>query len=167
MDENIARSEAMAKLSRLNGKPRRLVREPVKMCGNDTENCVICEAQTRNWLQPENAPLCGAKCLKKYLADPSVYDPFELYGPAPKPVERPKDKTIVSVVKAFIVTGCGPDRVSLELDLPSSFAHYAKTDGKLHVKFEADARSGVEFVKKHFGIESNQIDVVRTTERFS
>lgn len=71
-------------LKKAQKKPRKLVKEPADEGRGffDQEICIMCrKRRTLLWLQPENAPLCGDDCMKKYLKDPTVYDPRGLYGP--------------------------------------------------------------------------------------
>jgi hypothetical protein len=55
-------------------------------------------------------------------------------------------------LNAMVLTGQGPDRVTLFTNLPSSFAS-AYPDDNLAISFEAEAGSGAEYTRKNFGLE--------------
>jgi hypothetical protein len=58
----------------------------------------------------------------------------------------------IIVLSAFVLTGRGPDHISLKLDLPNAFTY---NDGEpyAHANIDATAGTGADYVRKHFGIE--------------
>ncbi len=58
-------------------------------------------------------------------------------------------------IKALVLTGQGPDRISLATNLPSPFPSY---DERLVLSFETFKGNGVAYVKEHFGLDPEVID---------
>ena len=82
------RNKWLLELELAKKSPRNLTKED-DLPPWDQERCVICDQRTLFWLHPENAPICTLDCVEKYLQNPCVYDPRELYG---------KSETVASVV---------------------------------------------------------------------
>jgi hypothetical protein len=62
----------------------------------------------------------------------------------------------VKVLSAFVLTGRGPDHISLKLDLPNAFTY---NNGELfaHANIDATAGHGADWVREHFGIEAKVV----------
>lgn len=60
--------------------------------------------------------------------------------------------TFVKVLSAFVLTGRGPDHISLKIDLPNAFT-YDKAEPFAHATIEASAGTGAQYVRDHFGVE--------------
>jgi hypothetical protein len=58
-------------------------------------------------------------------------------------------------IKAMVLTGQGPDRVSLYTNLPSPFKDYSD---RLVLSFETFKGNGVAYVKENFGLDPEVID---------
>lgn len=61
----------------------------------------------------------------------------------------------MNILSATVIVGMGADNVSLKTDLPSPITCFPEE--KLMLKFEATTGTGIEYVKKNFGIEPNVI----------
>jgi hypothetical protein len=66
--------------------------------------------------------------------------------------------TFVKVISAFVLTGRGPDHISLKVDLPNAFTY---NDGETyaHMNMEATAGTGAEYVRQHFNIEPEIVNL--------
>ena len=76
---------------------------------------------------------------------------------------RMKDFTI-HIKKVLILLTNGPDKVSIHTDLPSPYPPEITTAG-LMIDFDATKGTGVDYVRKHFGIEPEVIDVAARSIR--
>lgn len=61
-------------------------------------------------------------------------------------------KNQITVLSAFVITGRGPDHISLKLDLPNAFT-YKDGEPFAHASIDATAGTGAQYVRDHFGIE--------------
>ena len=69
-------------------------------------------------------------------------------------------KIELEIAEATVVRDTGPDHVILVVgDRPSPYAPGVEPDNRLRVRFEALAGHGVDYVREHFGIEPELIDV--------
>jgi hypothetical protein len=59
-------------------------------------------------------------------------------------------------LKALVLTGQGPDRVTIFTDLPSPFAAAYPNEG-LTLSFEADAGTGARYARVNFGLDAEVI----------
>jgi hypothetical protein len=71
---------------------------------------------------------------------------------------------IVITRAVIILQSYSADSVSLETTIPDPRWPYT---GNLCLKFEVAKDDGVEFVKKHFNIEPEIVDVRRERDKFS
>jgi hypothetical protein len=74
----------------------------------------------------------------------------------------------ISILSASVITGRGADQVALNTDLPCPFTIEGEpSQSKLSLYFSASAGTGVEYVRKHFLIEPEVIDLARERIKFS
>lgn len=63
------------------------------------------------------------------------------------------------ITSAIVLTGRGPDKVSLTTQFPCPFIFAAlPSQPALDFMFDATAGTGVEYVRRHFGIEPKVIN---------
>lgn len=63
----------------------------------------------------------------------------------------------LNILKAIVLVRMGTDSVSVHTDLPSPFP--AVSEQPLMLSFEVVKGSGVEYVREHFGVEPEVIQV--------
>lgn len=61
--------------------------------------------------------------------------------------------------------GTGPDRCTIELDLPSAQAGI--WGEKLNLSFNARRRTGFDYIRTHFGLEASVTEVPPNQMKFS
>lgn len=62
----------------------------------------------------------------------------------------------LEITKAFVLTGCGPDYVSLTTTLPGVMW---PAEEPLSLKFECAPKKGVEWVRENVGIEPEVVEL--------
>lgn len=66
----------------------------------------------------------------------------------------------LTIVKATVLIGHGADRVNLHTTSPCSFVpECIPEQPRLVVQFEATRGTGAEYVRKHFGIEPQVVEI--------
>lgn len=63
--------------------------------------------------------------------------------------------TNLRITKAVVITGSGPDRISLELDCPTTFPNMGYEP---YASLEAQKGFGVQWVKENIGLEPEVIN---------
>jgi hypothetical protein len=70
-----------------------------------------------------------------------------------------------NIVKIVVLLTDGADSISVHIDSPSPMPKVSKD--KLSMDFRAEANTGVDYVKRVFGIEPEVIDIRRSVYKFS
>ncbi len=68
----------------------------------------------------------------------------------------------MKITKATILLTGGPDKIIFGTDLPCPFVpEYLPTQPSLELEFQTTYDAGIEYCKKHFGIDPEVINVRR------
>jgi len=75
-------------------------------------------------------------------------------------------KFTLEIKKIVIITGRGADKVYVETTLPPPFPLHV-SDDDLNLTFEVVCGGGVDYVKKHFGIDPEVLGLPEKKFKFS